>query len=134
MKTLKQMLLALLLGVNSTMALAEWVEIERFEDGMRVFVDPATARRSGAAAQVLHLVRWGEPQVEPGHPPYRSTIVRAAYDCAGKGEKYLTSTSYAGTMGNGAQVVADDNAVEEWYSISEASLEEKLWKIACGVK
>jgi hypothetical protein len=116
------------------MTLAEWVEIERFDDGMRVFVDPATVHRNGATAQVLHLVRWGEPQLEPGYPPYLSTIVRTAYDCAGKGEKYLASTSYAGAMGNGARVVADDNAVEGWYSISEASLEEKLWKIACAVK
>ena len=134
MKKLKQLILSLLLAVTSGPALAEWVQIERFEDGMRVFVDPATVRRNGATAEVMHLVRWGEPQVEPGHPPYRSTIVRSSYECASKGEKYLASTSYAGAMGNGARVLADDNAVERWYSISEASLEETLWKIACGVK
>jgi len=134
MKKPKQLILALLLVAASAMALAGWVEIERFDDGMRVFVEPATVRRSGATAEVVHLVRWGEPQLEPGYPPYLSTIVRTAYDCAGKGEKYLASTSYAGAMGNGARVVEDDNAVEDWYSISEASLEEKLWKIACGVK
>ena len=28
---------------------------------------------------------------------------------------------------------ADGQEVEGWYSISDASMEEKLWQIACGV-
>ena len=131
---MKRFALALVLAALSCSALAEWVEIEKFEDGMRVFVDKTTARRSGDTAQVLHLVRWGEPQVEPGHPNYLSTIVRTSYDCIGKREKYMASTSYTGPMGNGAKVIADEDEVENWYSISESSLEDKLWKVACGVK
>jgi len=134
MKTKKRFALILVLTVLTSNALAEWVEIEKFEDGMRVFVDKATARRNGDTAQVLHLVRWAEPQVEPGYPNYLSTIVRTSYDCIGKREKYLASTSYAGPMGNGAKVIADEDEVEIWYSISESSLEDKLWKIACGLK
>ncbi len=134
MKTKKRFALILVLAVLTSNALAEWVEIEKFEDGMRVFVDKATARRNGDTAQVLHLVRWAEPQVEPGYPNYLSTIVRTSYDCIGKREKYLASTSYAGPMGNGAKVIADEDEVEIWYSISESSLEDKLWKIACGLK
>jgi len=134
MKTKKRFALILVLAVLTSNALAEWVEIEKFEDGMRVFVDKATARRNRDTAQVLHLVRWAEPQVEPGYPNYLSTIVRTSYDCIGKREKYLASTSYAGPMGNGAKVIADEDEVEIWYSISESSLEDKLWKIACGLK
>ena len=51
-------------------------------------------------AEILHLVRWAEPQVDPGLPPYLSTVVRTAYDCTGKKERYLASTSYAGNLGN----------------------------------
>lgn len=134
MKTKKRFILTLVLAVLSSNVLAEWIEIEKFEDGMRVFVDKATARRSGDTAQVLHLVRWAEPQVEPGQPNYLSTVVRTSYDCIGKREKYLASTSYAGPMGNGAEVIADEDEVEIWYSISESSLEDKLWKVACGPK
>lgn len=134
MKTTKRIAVALALAVLGRNAQAEWVEIEKFEDGMRVFVDKATARRSGDMAQVLHLVRWGEPQVEPGSPNYLSTIVRTMYDCIGKREKYMASSSYAGPMGNGAKVIADEDEVENWYSISESSLEDKLWKVACGLK
>ncbi len=135
MKTMKRCALVLLLTALSGSALAEWVEIEKFDDGMRVFVDRATAGRNGDTAQVLHLVHWGEPQeVEPGQPKYLSTIVRTAYDCVGKREKYQASTSYAGPMGNGAKVSSDEDEVENWYSISESSLEDKLWKIACGTK
>jgi hypothetical protein len=134
MKTTKRFALLFVLAALSNGVRAEWVEIEKFEDGMRVFVDKATARRTGDTAQVLHLVRWGEPQVEEGFPPYLSTVVRTAYDCTGKREKYLDSTSYAGSMGTGARVTSDENAEETWYSISDSSMEEKLWKIACGLR
>ena len=134
MKTRKRFALTLALALLNGAALAEWVEIEKFEDGIRVFVERSSVRRSGDTAQLEHLVRWSEPQRDEGLPPYLSTSVRTAYDCIGKREKYLASTSYAGAMGNGAEVLADDDEVEGWYSISVASMEEKLWKIACGAK
>ena len=126
--------LLLALSLLSGTALAEWTEIQKFDDGMRVFVDKASAQRSGETAQVTHLVRWGEPQLEPDSQPYRSTIVRTRYDCVAKRERYLASTSYAGTMGDGAKIIEDDDEAEAWYSISEASMEDKLWKIACAAK
>jgi hypothetical protein len=136
MKTTKQfsLILALGLAVVSSTALADWIEIEKFDDGMRVFVDRTTARRSGDTARVTHLVRWGEAQRDPGNPPYLSTVVQTAYDCVAKGEKYLSSTSYAGAMGNGAIVVSDEDEVNDWYSISESSMEDELWKIACAAR
>ena len=126
--------LSLMLALFSATALADWTEIQKFDDGMRVFVDKASARRSGEQAQVTHLVRWSEPQIEPDSPPYRSTVVQTAYDCVAKRERYLASTSYAGTMGDGAKVSEDDDEADGWYSISEASMEDKLWKIACAAK
>ncbi len=134
MNTTRRWALALLLASVSASSLAEWTEIEKFDDGMRVFVDPATVHRTGDTAQLLHLVRWGEPQLEPGSPNYLSTVVRSTYDCIGKREKYLASTSFSGTMGNGAIVISDEDAVDHWYSISASSLEEKLWKLACAIK
>lgn len=125
--------LAIFLLVLSEAACAEWQQIEVFEDGMRVFVDKGSVRRDGDTAQVVHLVRWAEPQEEAGQPAYRSTLVRTAYDCVGKREKYLSSVSYAGAMGNGVKVAADGREAEAWYSISEGSMEESLWKIACGI-
>lgn len=115
----------------SSSATAEWVEIERFEDGMRVYVDAASARREGDLAEVRHLVNWAEAQEEPGQAAYRSTIVRTRYDCLGKGEKYLSSVSHAEPMGKGVKVAADGREAESWYSISSGSMEEKLWEIAC---
>ncbi len=132
MKISRPLGLALILATS--MARAEWSEVQRFEDGMRVYANPASARRSGTLAELMHLVRWAEPQRDEGLPPYLSTRVRSAYDCARKHEKYLGSVSYAGTMGNGDVVVADEEAADIWYSISENSLEETLWTIACAAK
>jgi hypothetical protein len=132
MKKLRQIIaLALVLGCAS--ALAEWTEIDRFEDGTRIYADRGNTQRNGDISQVLHLVRWGEAQADPGQAPYLSTLVRTAYDCANKHEKYLASTSFAGPMGDGERIVADEDAAPNWASISEGSMEEKLWKIACGV-
>ena len=125
---------ALVLAALSSNAFGAWQEIEKFEDGMQIFVDQSTAHRTGDLAEVHHLVRWSEPQLEPDSPPYRSTVVKTAYDCVAKRERYLASTSYAGTMGDGAKVIEDDDEAEAWYSISEASMEDKLWKIACAAR
>lgn len=132
-KTTERLALTLVLATMSNAVLAEWVEIEKFDDGMRVYVDKATVRRSGNTAEVSHLVRWGEAQLETGKSAYLSTIVRTAYNCADKGEKYLASISYTGAMGNGDRVISDENEAPEWYSISASSMEDKLWKIACGL-
>ena len=124
---------SLALAMLSAVARAEWQEIARFEDNTRIYVDRKTVQRDGTIAQALHLVRWGEPQADPGLPPYLSTVVRTAYDCTGKKERYLASTSYTGNLGNGATVVADEDEAEGWSSISEDSMEEKIWRVACGM-
>jgi predicted ribosomally synthesized peptide with SipW-like signal peptide len=123
--------LALLLALSSGAASAAWTEIETFEDGMRVFADPASVKRRGDTASLEHLVRWPQPQLEPAQPPYLSTKVLTDYDCVGKRERYRSSISYAGSMANGARVAIDDNAAEGWDPISAASMEEKLWQLAC---
>ena len=122
------------LGPAAVAAPTQWTEVTRFEDGMRVYVDRASAKRQGDTAELMHLVRWAEPQQDDGLPAYRSTIVRTLYDCRGKRERYLESTSFAGPMGDGEAVLADENAVEGWYSISEASMEDRLWAVACRAR
>ena len=123
----------LLLSSFMPFARAEWREIERFEDGMRIYADRAGVQREGDVAHLSHLVRWGEPQEEPGQPAYLSTLVRMRYDCAGKREKYLSSLSFSGAMGDGIKVAADGHEAERWDPVSSGSMEEKLWKIACGM-
>ena len=126
---------ALVLAALSSNAFGAWQEIEKFEDGMRIFVDQSTAHRTGDLAEVHHLVRWSEPQKEEELPPYLSTVVRVSYNCVSRLEKYAGSTSYAGPMGNGAEVTSDDDEDSaRWYTISESSMEDKLWRIACDAK
>lgn len=131
MKTTLRFCLATLFALLPLSALAEWSEIAAFDDGMRVYVNPASAQRAGDMAEVSHRVRWGEPQKSDDARIYLSTIVRTRYDCKEKLERYLGSTSYAGPMGNGDVVVSDEDEADHWYTISEGSLEEKLWSVAC---
>ena len=134
MKTTCRFGLIALLAILPRFAFAEWAEIAVFDDGMHVFVNAATIERDGDIAVVSHLVRWGEAQKSDEDAVYRSTIVRTRYDCAQKLERYLGSTSYAGPMGNGDVVVSDEDEAEKWYTISDGSMEEKLWSVACQRK
>lgn len=131
MKTTPRFWLATLFAILPLAAFADWNEISDFDDGMRIFVNAATIERAGDIAVVSHLVRWGEAQKSDEDAVYLSTIVRTRYDCAQKLERYLGSTSYAGPMGNGDVVISDEDEADKWYTISEGSMEEKLWSVAC---
>ncbi|MFT3848816.1 MAG: hypothetical protein QM739_09080 [Propionivibrio sp.] len=131
MKTTPRFWLATLFALLPLSALAGWNEVSSFDDGMRVYVNAATIERAEDFAVVSHLVRWGEPQKSDEDAVYLSTIVRTRYDCAQKLEKYLGSTSYAGPMGNGDVVISDEDEADKWYTISEGSMEEELWAVAC---
>lgn len=131
MKTTPRFWLATLFAMLPLTAFADWNEISSFDDGMRVFVNTGTVERIDEIAVVSHLVRWGEPQKSDEEAVYRSTIVRTRYDCAQKLERYLGSVSYAGPMGNGDVVISDENEADKWYTISDGSMEEKLWSVAC---
>ena len=131
MKTTPRFWLATLFAMLPLIAFADWNEISSFDDGMRVFVNTGTVERIDEIAVVSHLVRWGEPQKSDEEAVYRSTIVRTRYDCANKLERYLGSVSYAGPMGNGDVVISDEDEADKWYTISDGSMEEKLWSVAC---
>ena len=117
-----------------TGAHAAWDEIERYDDGTRILVDRQRASRDEGIVRLPHLVRWGEPQADPGQPPYQSTLVRTAYDCVNKRQRYLASTSYSGSQGDGTAVLADEDEAEDWDTVSDGSMEEKLWHTACDNK
>ena len=131
MKTTPRFWLATLFAMLPLTAFADWNEISSFDDGMRVFVNTGTVERIDEIAVVSLLVRWGEPQKSDEEAVYLSTIVRTRYDCANKLERYLGSVSYAGPMGNGDVVISDENEADKWYTISDGSMEEKLWSVAC---
>ena len=100
MSRLRPLLFAVCAVSAAVPAFAAWEEIERFDDGMRVYVRRDSLQREGDIGVLEHLVRWPEPQTGDDHPPYRSTVVRAAYHCAEKLERYLGSRSHAGVLGD----------------------------------
>ena len=133
MKNLSARLFSLLLFAFAGAAHADWIEITLYDDGTRVFAEPASVGKGADAdtAELTHLVRWAAPQQDDGLPAYRSTVVRSAYHSGEKLERYLSSKSYAGSMGDGPRVQIDDHAAESWTTISPGSMEEKLWAVAC---
>ena len=124
---------------------AAWREIERFEDGVRIYVDDAAAvQRDDNQAILRHLVRWNEPQNDEvsdaeiregvALPVYLSTLVQTQYDCRSRLFKYLSSWFFAAVMSDGVRVTADEDAAGRREPASDGSMKEKLWEIACAIK
>ena len=131
MNVLRPVLFAVCAVCLAGPALAAWEEIERFEDGMRVYVRRDSLQLDGEVGVLEHLVRWPEPQTGEDHPPYRSTVVRAAYHCTQKLERYLGSRAVAGVLGDGDVILEDREEAQVWYRVSDDAMEGKLWRIAC---
>ena len=118
--------------ISGGFAHATWEEIEQFEDGMRVYVLRESLQRDGEISYLDHLVRWPEPQTGDDHAPYRSTRVHTAYHCEQKLERYVSSRSFAGVMGDGSVVLEDTEEAQVWFRVSDSAMEGKLWRLACA--
>ena len=141
-------------------AVPAWVEVGSQKTYI-IFVDPASIRKTGNNATMVHLY---ELQVigEVAGTPFRSVKGLAEYNCMNEQSRTLSATAYSGSMAEadpytypksmtGAQtnIRADPlwdpnvkrgragvvNRISDpgkWNPITPGSTEEILWKYACG--
>ena len=55
------------------------------------------------------------------------------YDCVSQEERTLSLTFFSGNISDGNALYTDSDA-QKWTPISPGSLNESLWKAACGKK
>ena len=98
--------------------------------GMDLYVARSTIRRSGALAQMADLWDFKGAHLFEGRP-FLSTRNQYEYDCVAGRRRMLSTTGFAGHMGQGT-VVASGNAVGGWEEIATTGPVRDYWKVACA--
>src|SRR6185436_564674 len=83
-----------LLVLSSSPAYAEWVLVHTGEDGMTVYVNPATSRRNGDVMELWVLVDYKTIQTAPP-PPYLSEKSQREIDCTQERIRLLAVTTFS---------------------------------------
>ena len=115
--------------------MADWVQVGS-NANFASFADPASIRKEGikamegSKAKMLSLIDY-TTEMRKSVKTYASIKVQHEFDCRQEQVRILYSSIYSGHMGNGAEVESKF-LPESWRPVSVHSVEEVLWKVACG--
>jgi hypothetical protein len=127
-----KLLIAALLAVFSTGAMAEWTYITSTADKtVDVYFDKATIRKRGNVVKVWELRDFKAPQGEINAKPYLSIIGLQEYDCAEIKVRLSSASSFGGNMGSGEINFTHQFDDSKWADIPPGSIGMDLWQVAC---
>ena len=130
---MKRLLLIMLLFLSCSPVFAEWVAVGgKVEGGMRAYADPATMRREGNLVKMEVLFDFETIQTKAG-VSYLSAKAQMEYDCAEQRFGGYAVMYFSGNMGSG-NLVDRSSGKGKWLPVSPGSLDQALWKFACGKK
>jgi hypothetical protein len=129
---LRHILLVLLIA-NSSSAMAEWAPFgSSGDDNTTIYVDSSTIRRAGYMVKMW--VMYDQMRLNTHFAkPFMSMKMQSEYDCEGERLRTLYQSQLSGNMGDG-RVVYMNSKPSEWRPFSPGSIDEGLWKYACGRK
>ncbi len=120
--------LAVLLAVACSSAMAEWVEIGS-DETTTIYADPATIHRQGNRAKMWDLGDFKTAE-KSEDKSYLSVRQQQEYDCKGKRLRVLRATCHAKNMGKG-ETICRNNKPRHWEPVLPVSFDESMWEIAC---
>ena len=122
-----------LLLLSSIPAYAEWVEIGISTSSVpfTVYVDPDTRRRKGNLVKMWMLFDHPTAQTSGTRKPFSSSKIQSQFDCEEERSRFLAWTNFSGHMGKGDVVISNSNETK-WNPVQPESLDEVLWRLACG--
>lgn len=129
--------LILLLAVASNSAVAEWDKVSAGNDGLQTsYVDRGSIKKESHIVTMWSLVDFKNAQkVEESASPksYKSVAKQFDYDCRQNQYRMTAFNYYLDNLGEGAIVIGDSHlSRSDWEKVAPHSIEEGLWKIACG--
>lgn len=130
----RKIILMLLMAVVSSSAVAEWV-IVGTDKNSTIYANPATIHKTGS-----NVTMWILTDLEPAEVMYGTKIksekAQDEYDCKEKQVRVLLSSHYFDNMGRGEELASSNyqKYENEWRPVLPDTLEEVLFKIACGKK
>lgn len=120
---------AMLLGLVSISAMADWVEVGGNE-ATAAYADPATIRRAGNLVKMWHLLDYAKARGFEGIKPYMSVMMQDEYDCEQARTRTLSLSIHSGNMGEGL-MLAINAEPGKWRPVSPDTLVEILREFAC---
>jgi hypothetical protein len=127
---MKRILIVILLVISEN-SYAEWTPIGEILE-LFTYTDRTTIRRNGNFVKMWELRDYKAVQ-KSNFGSFLSAKVQQEYDCREEKSRLLAFTWFSEQMGNGT-VVYSDNDPYKWSPIQPESMNEALWKIACGKK
>lgn len=134
MRVIVLVLLVMVLVRVSGVVAAEWVALGNAgsgDDYYDIYVNPGTIRKSGNMVKIWSMLDFKTTRVVPGRPSL-SVKLQTESDCTNARLRFLYHTRHSGNMGKGNVVSNDDGVPGNWSSVPPASINESLWKYACG--
>lgn len=130
---MRKSLVMLMLIFISTSVMAEWTALKwSHEDGgLTLFIDSTTIRKEGDKVKMLSLVDF--EVIEKGETDLYSSRAQNEYDCKEKQIRQLFYALYSDSMGKGKMEHANSEHLN-WLPVRPGSMEEAMWKVACGKK
>ena len=130
---MKRLLLIFLLFLSSSPAYADWVAVSgKVEAGMGAYADPATLRREEDLVKMEVLFDFKTIQTKAG-VSYLSAKAQMEYDCAEQRFRGFAVMYFSGNKGSG-NLLDRGSGKGNWLPVSPGSLDQTLWKVACGKK
>jgi hypothetical protein len=124
--------LIFLLCLSSVPANAKWVVSSSSKMLGTAYADPDTIQRKGHLVKMWRLVDLKTADTQRGIP-FLSSKGLDEYDCTEERSRIIATFQYSGQMGSG-QIVSSDTGPGNWASVMPGSVDQGLWKVACGKK
>jgi len=130
---MRKVILLMLLAVESSSAMAEWVKVSSSDDGnATAYVDSSTILKNGSKVEIWTLLDFRIAKTTGGKT-YLSTRQQNEFDCKERKRRLLTYSLYSGNMGSG-NVVYENSNIGNWDVIPPDSLGEDFWIFSCDRK
>ena len=126
-----KLLIAALLIVFSTSAMAEWTVVGGNDD-QTTYADLSTIRKSGDKVKMWDLLNYKVAKTSAAGKLVLSSVDQDEYDCKEEISRTLTFSFYSKNMGAGEVVHNSGNLHEEPEPILPGSVAATLFKVACG--
>jgi hypothetical protein len=127
-----KLLIATLLAVFSTGAMAEWTYLTSSEDNASaVYIDKTTIRKRGNVAKMWELADHKAPKKQSDGESYLSDKMLYEHDCVEIRHRLLALTSFSGNMGSGQIIFNHQYDNRRWDDIAPGSIGMASWKAAC---
>ncbi len=127
---MKKVLLALTMTLAAATAHAQWKPVDFADTGVKLYVDPSTAEKSGPRMTLLwHVADYATPQDRDGKA-FKSIKFRNEYDCDKGMVRDMLRSWHKEPMGNGI-VVYWNHGPWPWTTPEPGSIDETLLRAAC---